>query len=120
MRLGMFLEFPRPAGGSTNDAFQTSFALIDAAEQLGVESVWLAEYHFNPGRVLSAPVTVGAAIAARTRNIRIGMAVQCLPLGHPIRLAEEAATLDQISGGRLEFGAELHHHWVEWNMFSAI
>ena len=104
MRLGMFLEFPRPAGGSTNDAFQTSFALIDAAEQLGVESVWLAEYHFNPGRVLSAPVTVGAAIAARTRNIRIGMAVQCLPLGHPIRLAEEAATLDQISGGRLEFG----------------
>ena len=104
MRLGMFLEFPRPAGGTYGEAFQNSFALVDAAESMGVESVWLAEYHFNPGRVLAAPVTVGAAIAARTENIRIGMAVQCLPLGHPVRLAEEGATLDQISGGRLEFG----------------
>ena len=104
MQFGLFLEFPRPAGGTYQEAFQSAFSLVDAAEGLGVESVWLAEYHFNPGRVLSSPVMIATAIAARTERIRIGLAVQCLPLGHPVRLAEEAATLDQLSGGRLEYG----------------
>ena len=104
MQLGMFLEFPRPAGSSYQDAFDASFRLVDEAEKLGVESVWLAEYHFNPGRVLSSPILIATAIAARTDQIRMGLAVQCLPLGHPVRLAEEAATLDQLSHGRLEYG----------------
>jgi alkanesulfonate monooxygenase SsuD/methylene tetrahydromethanopterin reductase-like flavin-dependent oxidoreductase (luciferase family) len=59
----------------------------------------------NPTRSLvSAPLTVASAVAARTRRIKIGTAVQILPLGHPLRLAEETATIDQISGGRLIFG----------------
>ena len=59
----------------------------------------------NPTRsLLSAPLTVAAAIAARTHRIKIGTAVQILPLGHPRRLADETATIDQISGGRLIFG----------------
>jgi alkanesulfonate monooxygenase SsuD/methylene tetrahydromethanopterin reductase-like flavin-dependent oxidoreductase (luciferase family) len=67
--------------------------------------VWLAEIHMNPTRsLLSAPLTVASAIAARTHRIKIGTAVQILPLGHPLRLAEETATIDQISGGRLIFG----------------
>ena len=104
MQLGMFLEFPRPAGSGYQEAFDASFTLVDEAERLGVESVWLAEYHFNPGRVLSSPILIATAIAARTERIRMGLAVQCLPLGHPVRLAEEAATLDQLSRGRLEYG----------------
>ena len=99
MQLGMFLEFPRPSGASYREAFDTSFALVDEAESLGVDSVWLAEYHFNPGRVLSSPMLIATAIASRTERIRMGLAVQCLPLGHPVRLAEEAATLDQLSNG---------------------
>ena len=104
MHFGMFLEFPRPADSTYREAFDASFALVDEAEELGVDSVWLAEYHFNPGRVLSSPILVATAIASRTENIRVGLAVQCLPLGHPVRLAEEAATLDQLSNGRLEYG----------------
>jgi alkanesulfonate monooxygenase SsuD/methylene tetrahydromethanopterin reductase-like flavin-dependent oxidoreductase (luciferase family) len=67
--------------------------------------MWLAELHFDPQRsVLAAPLTIASAVAARTRRIGIGIAVQVLPLCHPLRVAEEAATVDQISRGRLIFG----------------
>jgi alkanesulfonate monooxygenase SsuD/methylene tetrahydromethanopterin reductase-like flavin-dependent oxidoreductase (luciferase family) len=67
--------------------------------------MWLAELHFDPQRsVLSAPLSIASAIAARTSRIGIGIAVQVLPLCHPLRLAEEAATVDHISQGRLIFG----------------
>ena len=104
MELGLFLEFPVREGSTENEAFKESFALVDQAEALGVPSVWLAEYHFNPGRVLSSPITISSAIAARTQRIRLGTAVLLLPLANPVRVAEEIATLDQISDGRVEFG----------------
>ena len=75
------------------------------AEESGFHSIWLAERHFQPQRsVLSSPITVAAAIADRTERVRVGIAVQVLPLNHPIRIAEEAATVDQISQGRFNFG----------------
>ena len=104
MEFGLFLEFPRREGGTEHEAFSDAFALVDQAEEQGVDSVWLAEYHFNPGRVLASPVTICSAIAARTERIRIGLAVLLLPLGNPIRIAEEIATLDHISEGRVDFG----------------
>ena len=104
MEFGLFLEFPRPIDGTHHDAFTQSFRLVQEAEDLGVASVWLAEYHFNMERVLASPVTIAAAIAAQTSVMRIGTAVYCLPLGHPIRVAEEMATLDHISSGRIELG----------------
>ncbi len=104
MNIGLFLEFPRRENGTYQEAFQEGFALVDEAETLGIQSVWLAEYHFNAGRVLSAPITIASALAARTQNIRIGLAVHILPLGNPVRIAEEIATLDHISQGRIEFG----------------
>jgi alkanesulfonate monooxygenase SsuD/methylene tetrahydromethanopterin reductase-like flavin-dependent oxidoreductase (luciferase family) len=105
MEFGIFHEFLTTRTGSQAEAFAQSFAQIEAAESWGLDVVWLAEIHMNPTRsLLSAPLTVASAIAARTRLIRIGTAVQILPLGHPLRLAEETATIDQISGGRLIFG----------------
>ena len=104
MEFGLFLEFPRPVDGNHHDAFVQSFRLVQEAEDLGVSSVWLAEYHFNMERVLASPVTIASAIAAKTSTMRIGTAVYCLPLGHPIRVAEEMATLDHISDGRAELG----------------
>ncbi len=104
MDCGLFVEFPYRDGLTEQEAFAECFALVDEAEACGVASVWLAEYHFSQISVLSSPITVASAIAARTKRLRIGLAVTLLPLGHPIRLAEEIATLDHISQGRLEFG----------------
>lgn len=105
MKFGLFVEFPCRDGVSQEQVFQESFQLVDAAEELGTEAVWLAEYHFDPGRsVLSAPITVASAVAARTQRVKIGIAVHVLPLRNPVRIAEEVATLDHISGGRLDFG----------------
>ncbi|HEX2276103.1 MAG TPA: LLM class flavin-dependent oxidoreductase [Candidatus Tectomicrobia bacterium] len=104
MDFGVFIEFPCREGMTEREAFTECFALADEAEALGVDSVWLAEYHFSPISVLSSPITIASAIAARTRRIRIGLAVILLPLGNPIRLAEDIATLDHISQGRVEFG----------------
>jgi alkanesulfonate monooxygenase SsuD/methylene tetrahydromethanopterin reductase-like flavin-dependent oxidoreductase (luciferase family) len=105
MEFGMFHEFPSLPGRSESEAFDEAMAQVDAAERLGLDVMWLAELHFEPRRsVLSAPLSIASAIAARTRRIKIGIAVQVLPLCHPLRLAEEAATVDQLSHGRLIFG----------------
>ena len=104
MDFGLFLEFPYRDGMSESQAFAECFRLVDEAEAQGVPSVWLAEYHFSPISVLSSPIIVASAIAARTQRIRIGLAVIALPLDHPVHLAEDLATLDHISNGRLDFG----------------
>lgn len=105
MQFGSFMEFHTRPGCSQAAAFEEGMEHIREAESLGLDGVWLAESHFNPQRsVLSAPLVIGAGIAGRTSTIKIGTAVHVIPLGNPIRMAEEAATLDQISQGRFEYG----------------
>lgn len=104
MHLGIFLEELRH-GASQAAAFREIFETADRAEAEGIDCVWLGEIHFTPTRsVVSASLQVASAIAARTRRLRIGTAVQVLPLNHPLRVAEEVATVDHISEGRFEFG----------------
>jgi alkanesulfonate monooxygenase SsuD/methylene tetrahydromethanopterin reductase-like flavin-dependent oxidoreductase (luciferase family) len=101
----MFMEFGFRNGGSAEAAFHEGFALVDAAEAWGLDSAWLAEFHFSPQRsVLSSPIVTASAIATRTKRMRVGTAVYVLPLTNPLRIAEEVATLDQISEGRFDFG----------------
>jgi alkanesulfonate monooxygenase SsuD/methylene tetrahydromethanopterin reductase-like flavin-dependent oxidoreductase (luciferase family) len=106
MHFGMFMEFGFREGGDSARAFAEGFDLVDAAEAWGLDCAWLAEFHFNRARsVLSSPVVTATAIACRTKRMRVGLAVYVLPLGgSPLRIAEEVATLDQVSGGRFEFG----------------
>lgn len=105
MEFGMFHEFQRRPGQSEGEAFAESFSQVDVAEAAGLDVMWLAELHNAPERsVLSAPLNIATAIAARTRRMKIGVAVQVLPLCHPLRIAEEATTVDHISQGRLIFG----------------
>ena len=63
MELGIFLEFPVSEGRTEKEAFDDSFVLVNEAEQLGVDSLWLAEYHFSPGRVMASPIAVLSNIA---------------------------------------------------------
>jgi len=105
VEFGIFHEFERPPGMSEAQAFDNAFDLVEVAERGGLHAVWLAELHFNPKRsVLASPMLLAGAIGARTSKIKIGTAVQILPLCHPLQLAEEAATVDHISRGRLIFG----------------
>ena len=105
MDFGMFTDFHIRPHVSQAEAFAESFKQVEAAETLGMDAVWLAEHHFSPERsVLASPLVIASAIAARTARIRIGLAVQVLPLTNPLRLAEEAATVDHISKGRFDFG----------------
>ena len=105
MDVGLFLTFDRKNDMTQAEAFDQAFSEIDLAEDVGIHSVWLAEMHFAGDRsVLASPLVVASAIAARTKHLRMGTAVQVLPLTNPVRLAEEVATLDHISQGRFEFG----------------
>jgi alkanesulfonate monooxygenase SsuD/methylene tetrahydromethanopterin reductase-like flavin-dependent oxidoreductase (luciferase family) len=104
VHFGLFVE-EMHQGASQTSAFRDIFEVADRAEAWGIDCVWLGEIHFNPGRsVISASLQVASAIATRTRRLHVGTAVQVLPLNHPLRIAEEVATVDHISEGRFEFG----------------
>ena len=79
MDCGLFVEFPYREGMSEQEAFAECFALTEAAEAANVASVWLSEYHFSAISVLSSPITVASAIAARTqRSLQVGLDSQLL------------------------------------------
>jgi alkanesulfonate monooxygenase SsuD/methylene tetrahydromethanopterin reductase-like flavin-dependent oxidoreductase (luciferase family) len=106
MEFGWYHEFHRQVDQQPDaDAFAQALDQVSEAERWGLDAIWLAEIHQQAARsVMTAPLTVASAIAARTSRIKIGTAVQVLPLCHPLRLAEETATVDQISRGRLLLG----------------
>ena len=116
MHVGLVMECDYRYGETEQAAFDEAFAMADAAEMGGLDGVWLAERHFAAPRspldtggagipsVVSAPLIISSAIVARYQRLRVGVAVNVLPLAHPIRLAEEVATVDHISRGRVEFG----------------
>lgn len=104
MDFGIFLDYTVREGRTQRECFQESFKLVDIAEETGLDTVWLGESHFNQNRVISAPLVMAGSIAARTQRLRVGMAVQVLPLISPLRIAEEAATVDHVAEGRFEFG----------------
>jgi alkanesulfonate monooxygenase SsuD/methylene tetrahydromethanopterin reductase-like flavin-dependent oxidoreductase (luciferase family) len=74
------------------------------AERLGFDAVFLSEHHFTAYNLLPSPNVMLAALAARTSEVRLGIMINVVPFHQPLRLAEEGAMLDVLSGGRLEFG----------------
>jgi len=105
VKFGLFFQAPEAPGQSHADRFAEMIELIGLADTLGFDVAWLAELHFGGAfSLLSNPLMAVPVIAQRTPRIRIGTAVTLLPLHHPLACAEQAATADVLSGGRLEFG----------------
>jgi alkanesulfonate monooxygenase SsuD/methylene tetrahydromethanopterin reductase-like flavin-dependent oxidoreductase (luciferase family) len=105
MKFGLFFQAPDADGQTHAERYAEMFELIALAEDLGFDVAWLAELHFGGAfSLLANPLMMVPVIAQRTRRIRIGTAVTLLPLQHPLSCAEQAATADVLSGGRLEFG----------------
>ena len=105
MNFGFLTECYVKEGKSHAQAFADTFEQVDQAEVLGMDSVWMVEQHFRPwASILPSPMLMASAIAMRTQRMRIGLAVQVLPLSNPLRSAEEACMMDQISQGRFDYG----------------
>jgi len=105
MRFGFMDHLPCAEWQAEGQRFSDILAQIELGDRIGFDTAWLAEIHFFPNvSRLSSPLTVLAAAAQRTQRIRLGTAVTLLPLHSPLKVAEEAATVDILSGGRLELG----------------
>jgi alkanesulfonate monooxygenase SsuD/methylene tetrahydromethanopterin reductase-like flavin-dependent oxidoreductase (luciferase family) len=117
MKFGIMNLLPFADGKSSADIFRETLEETAYAEELGFDSVWLAEHHFSRYGILGNPLVLGAAIAERTKRIRIGTAVVIAPFYDPIRLAEDAALVDALSGGRLDLGIGRGYQPIEFNGF---
>jgi alkanesulfonate monooxygenase SsuD/methylene tetrahydromethanopterin reductase-like flavin-dependent oxidoreductase (luciferase family) len=105
MRFSVFYQLPISSGQVLATRYAETIEQIQVAEQLGFSVAWLAEAHFRPEfSSLPTPLLFLANVASRTERIRLGTAATQIPLHHPLRLAEEGAMLDVLSGGRLELG----------------
>lgn len=117
---GLFYQLPQADGQDVPQRYRDTIDQVVHGDQVGWDAAWLAEMHFvREFSVLPSPMLTMAAIAARTERIRLGTGVALLPLVDPIRTAEDAATLDIISNGRLEFGVgrgSIGEHFAGFNV----
>src|SRR5262249_48348047 len=105
MKFGLFYQLPCAPTQNEVTRYHETIEQIVYADELGFDTAWLAELHFNrPFSIMPSPLILATAIAQRTKRIRLGTAVALLSLQHPLRAAEDAATVDILSQGRLEFG----------------
>ncbi|WP_274911659.1 LLM class flavin-dependent oxidoreductase [Streptomyces sp. WZ-12] len=102
LRLGVFTRLVDDAPPTA--LYAQALELLTAAEERGFASGWVAQHHARQDGGLPSPLVFLAAAAARTRLLRLGTGIITLPLEDPLRLAEDAAVLDTLSGGRLELG----------------
>jgi alkanesulfonate monooxygenase SsuD/methylene tetrahydromethanopterin reductase-like flavin-dependent oxidoreductase (luciferase family) len=104
MRVGTYFFLQAPPERSATSIIIDEIEQMVLSETLGYDSVWLTEHHYADYGISAAPSVLLATLAARTSRIRLGMAVYVLPFHHPLKLAEETATLDILSKGRLVVG----------------
>src|SRR5947207_15371965 len=122
MQFGYFTLSDNHYVDNRRDANQLVADILDEAiyaEEVGLHSAWIGEHHFSSLGVLSCPDLVLAHVAARTSRIRLAPAVTVLPLHHPIRVAEQWATLDLLSGGRVDFATGRGYDRKEYAPFGA-
>jgi alkanesulfonate monooxygenase SsuD/methylene tetrahydromethanopterin reductase-like flavin-dependent oxidoreductase (luciferase family) len=105
VKFGLFYQLPCAVDQSEAVRYQETIEQIIHGDELGFDTAWLAELHFfRQFSIMPGPLFVATAAAQRTRRIRFGTGVTLLPFHHPLRAAAEAATVDILTGGRLDFG----------------
>ena len=116
MKVGLFLSAQAAVGESAVDRFRTLQHQVRLAEELGFHSVFLGHHYLTSSQFFQ-PIALAGHLAATTERIRIGFGVLLSPLLHPLALAEELATLDVVSSGRLTVGVGAGYREVEFDAF---
>jgi alkanesulfonate monooxygenase SsuD/methylene tetrahydromethanopterin reductase-like flavin-dependent oxidoreductase (luciferase family) len=119
MRFGLFggARTKRAVGPGDSHGYRDFIEYVQEAERLGFRHLFMVEHHFTGQGQVSASMTLLAYLAARTTRIRLGTAVVVLPWHNPVLVAEQAATLDLLSGGRFDFGVGKGYRVPEFNGF---
>ncbi len=119
LRFGVAHDFRCPPGSdyTLQDVYAQTLEQVTLLDGLGLDLVWFSEHHFVEDGYLPNFVPVAGAVAASTRRIRISTDIALVPFAHPIRLAEDLAILDQLSGGRMELGIGLGYAPHEFRAF---
>lgn len=119
--LGLFLDLRNPARWRvpSDRLLARTLEVVRHAETLGADSVWATEHHLFDDQYLGQPLTLAGVLAARTERMRIGTGILVAPLRHPRHIAEQAALVDAVSGGRLELGLGSGYVATEFHAFGA-
>ena len=119
MQFGLFggARTKRSVGLEDSQGYESFIDYVTEADRLGLKQLFMVEHHFTGQGQVSASMTVLAYLAARTRHIRLGTAVVVLPWHNPVLIAEQAATLDLLSGGRVDFGVGKGYRQAEFAGF---
>lgn len=118
MRLGVATSIPWWPGYTQEECYRYGMRLAEMTEELGFDAFWVTEHHFAVHGLASGITAILATVAAKTERIRIGPAVFVLPYWNPVRLAEDVATLDLLSGGRIEFAVGSGYRVEEFRGFN--
>ncbi|MCZ7433705.1 LLM class flavin-dependent oxidoreductase [Streptomyces sp. WMMC1477] len=119
MRVGTFVLAAQFPGQGQGEALHRAVRSATAAEEAGLDAVWLAEHHFVPYGTCPSAVTLAAYLLGRTRRVGVGTAVSVLPTTHPVALGEQAALLHHTAAGRFTLGVGRGGPWVDLQVFGA-
>ena len=108
---------PNPVSSTDTEVYEDILKAARLADELGFDAVWLAEHGFSEHGTISSPHTLLAAIAAQTKRIKLGTAVTIVPWYHPLRMAEDLATIDIVSQGRLIVGVGRGYQKREYDAY---
>ena len=119
VNFGLWYDFRNPAPWAVpfEQLYAQCLEQITGAEQLGFDSIWMTEHHFCDDGYTPSPLVMAGAIGARTKRLRIGTNLMILPLHNPVRIAEDAATLSLLTGGRFDLGVGIGYRELEFREF---